>query len=112
MIVFFVYMAVMLAFSLLMIISTWIVFNKAGQPGWGAIIPIFNMILMLKVANRPIWWIILFIIPIVSIVVAIIMMVDIARNFGHGAGFAIGLIFLPFIFWPILAFGKSQYQPA
>jgi hypothetical protein len=99
-----------LAIAVLMIAALWKVFAKAGQPGWAAIVPIFNLYIMCKVAGRPGWWLILFIIPFVNFIISIIVALDIAKAFGKGAGFAIGLIFLPFIFYPILGFGDAEYQ--
>jgi hypothetical protein len=93
------------------IIVMWKVFVKAGQPGWGCIIPIYNIYLMMKIAGRPGWWVILFFIPIVNLVICIIVMIDIAKNFGKGTGFGIGLVFLNIIFFAILAFGDAEYQP-
>jgi hypothetical protein len=103
---------IMLAFALFMIVSYWKVFEKAGQPGWGVLIPIYNILLLLKIAGRPGWWILLYLIPLVNIVIGIIVCIDIAKNFGKDAGFGIGLAFLGFIFYPILAFGSAQYQGA
>ena len=88
----------------------WKTFEKAGKPGWGAIIPIYNIVLLLDIAGRPIWWFILLLIPLVNIVVGIIMSIDIARNFGKGVVFGLGLAFLGFIFYPILGFGNARYQ--
>ena len=104
-------MIIYLAFVILMIASAWKVYTKAGQPGWGVLIPIYNVYLMLKIAGKPGWWLILLFIPIVNIVVSIIVALALAANFGKGAGFGIGLIFLPFIFYPILGFGGAYYQP-
>lgn len=98
------------AFILLIVASMWKVFSKAGQPGWAAIIPIYNIYVMCKVAGRPGWWLLLMLIPLVNFIIAIILNVDIAKRFGKGVGFAIGMLFLPFIFWPILGFGSAQYQ--
>jgi hypothetical protein len=67
---------------------------------------------MLKVAGKPGWWLLLLFIPFVNLVIAILAIVALAQNFGKGAGFAVGMIFLPIIFWPILAFGSAQYLPA
>ncbi len=106
-----VFVIVVLIFSIVVIAGMWKTFEKAGQPGWGVIIPIYNWILMLEIAGRPIWWFFLLLIPFVGIIIAIIVTVDIATNFGKGVGFAIGLIFLPWIFFPILGFGDAQYQP-
>ncbi len=101
---------VWLAIVILAIAGLWKTFVKSGKPGWGAIIPIYNIILMLEIAGRPLWWIILLLIPIVNFVVAIIVSIDIARNFGKGAGFGLGLAILGFIFYPILGFGDAQFQ--
>jgi len=89
--------------------AMWKVFTKAGQPGWAAIVPIYNGIVMLQIAGKPIWWILLYFIPIVNIVVSIMVLHSISKNFGHGVGFTLGLLFLGFIFIPILAWGESQY---
>ena len=96
--------------GVLMIVSMWKVFSKAGQPGWAAIIPIYNIYIMCKIAGRPGWWVLLMLIPLVNFIIAIILLIDIAKSFGKGVGFALGLIFLGLIFWPILAFGSAQYQ--
>jgi len=101
---------VYLAFIIFMIASVWKVFSKAGQPGWGCIIPIYNAILFLKIAGKPLWWFILFFIPLVNIIVGIIALVAVAEKFGKGAGFAVGMLLLPFIFYPILGFGSAQYE--
>lgn len=99
------------AFALLMIISAWKIFTKAGKPGWAAIVPIYNMIVMLEIACKPIWWFILLLIPLVNIIVIIIVLIELAKRFGKGVGFAIGMLILPFIFYPMLAFGDSKYTP-
>ena len=100
---------VMLACFAIMIIAAWRVFTKAGQPGWAAIVPIYNAIVVLQIVGRPLWFIVLFFIPLVSIVAAIIVCVDFAKSFGKGTGFAMGLLFLSPIFLLILAFGDARY---
>ena len=96
---------------LLIIISLWKIFVKAGKPGWAAIVPIYNLIVMLEIAGKPLWWFILLLIPFVNIIVLIMVLISFARNFGKGVGFAIGMLILPFIFYPMLAFGDARYQP-
>ena len=105
------FFVIWLAIMLAVIAGCWKMLAKAGQPGWGILIPIFNIYLMIKVAGRPGWWLLLMLIPIVNFVVSIIIAIDIAQNFGKGIGFALGLIFLGFIFYPILGFGEAQYRP-
>ena len=98
-----------LAITIFLIAALWKVFTKAGEPGWAAIIPIYNAIVLLKISGKPIWWIILLLIPFVNFVFIILVMIALAEHFGKGAGFGIGLAFLGFIFFPILGFGDAQY---
>jgi ABC-type transport system involved in cytochrome c biogenesis permease component len=92
----------------LIVASMWKIFTKAGQPGWASIIPIYNWIVWCKIVGRPAWWVLLLLIcfPIFYIILSI----DLAKSFGKGVGFALGLIFLSIIFFPILAFGSATYQ--
>ena len=101
-----------IAVSVIMIAAMWKVFTKAGKPGWAAIIPIYNIIVLLSIAGKPTWWIVLFLIPIVSFVILILTYVGLANRFGKGGGFAVGLVLLSPIFIPILGFGSAQYQGA
>jgi len=100
-----------IVFMVLVIAGTWKIFEKAGRPGWGAIIPFYNTYLMLKVAGRPGWWLILFFIPFVNIVIWLIVALGISENFGHGAGYGILLWLFSPIMALVLGFGSSQYKP-
>lgn len=102
-------MIVVLAFVFLMIVSVWKVFTKAGKPGWTSIIPIYNMVVILEIVKKPIWWILLMFIPIVNIIIGFIVLHELSKSFGKGFGFTLGLIVLPIIFYPILGFGNAQY---
>ena len=99
-----------LAFTILMIAACWKIFTKAGQPGWASIIPIYNWYILCKIVGRPSWWVILLLIPFVNFIIGIILCIDLAKSFGKGVGFGIGLILLSVIFFPILGFGSAQYQ--
>jgi uncharacterized membrane protein YhaH (DUF805 family) len=99
-----------LAVTILMIAACWKIFTKAGQPGWAAIIPIYNWYIFCKIVGRPGWWVILLLIPFVNFIVGIILCIDLAKSFGKGVGFGIGLILLGVIFFQILGFGSAQYQ--
>lgn len=104
------FLVVWLAFMLLIVASAWKVFAKANKPGWAALIPIYNVIVMLEISGKPIWWIALMFIPFFNIAVAFMIMQSLAEKFGKGTGFAVGLLILPFIFYPMLAFGDARYQ--
>ncbi|HEY4223351.1 MAG TPA: DUF5684 domain-containing protein [Myxococcota bacterium] len=82
------------------------VFMKANQPGWAAIIPLYNVIVLLKIAGKPIWWIFLLCIPFVGI---LLVNLSLAKSFGKSGGFGFGLTVLAPIFVPVLAFGDAQY---
>jgi hypothetical protein len=97
-----VFVIVYFAVILLMIASLWKVFVKAGKPGWAAIVPLYNIIVLIQIAGKPLWWIIIY--PFIVF--------PLATRFGKGAGFAVGLLILAPIFWPMLAFGDAKYQPA
>ena len=100
----------MLIFVVIMVLASWRIFQKASKPGWASIIPIYNLIVMLQIIKKPLWWIVLFFIPFVSAITGIIISYNLAKAFGKGVGFTFGLIFLPFIFYPILGFGEAKYQ--
>jgi hypothetical protein len=108
-----VYLLVMLVVLVFAIVGMWKAFTKAGKPGWAAIIPIYNIIVMLEIVGRPIWWVILYFIPLVQIVVYIMVTLDIAKAYGKSALFAIfGLILFSPIGWMMLGFGGAQYVGA
>jgi hypothetical protein len=122
-------------------ICRWIVFQKAGQAGWKSLIPIYDTFVQLRIIQRPQWWGYLIIgVSIIQVILTYIQDGDanntmslqfmssiatlvsfvfsvrithgLSQSFGHGVGFTLGLLFLPFIFYPILAFGSSTYRLA
>lgn len=98
-----------LALVILMIVSMWKIFEKAGKPGWASLIPIYNTIVLLDIVGKPWWWIFLLIIPIVNIIFGIIVIHGLSKSFGLNGWFTLGLLFLGIIFYPILAFGDYKY---
>ena len=98
-----------LALGVLAIVALWKIFVKAGEPGWAAIIPFYNLYVLFKITWGNGWKFLFLLIPIANIVFAIITMVKLAKAFGKSGGFAVGLIFLSVIFYCILAFDQSQY---
>ena len=100
---------VYLALAVLGIVAMWKIFEKAGEPGWAAIIPFYNLYVLFKITWGNGWKFLFLLIPIANFVFAIITMVKLAKAFGKSGGFAVGLIFLSIIFYCILAFGDAQY---
>ena len=98
-----------LAITIAVIAGLWRVFTKAGEQGWKVLIPIYNAYIILQIVGRPGWWLVLYLIPLVNVIVVIVVNNDLSKSFGKGTGFTIGLLFLPFIFAPILGFGDAQY---
>jgi len=103
------YLVFVLAIAVVMLISMWKIFSKANQPGWAILIPIFNMITLLKVVRKPVWWILLMLIPFVNFIIIILIYLELAKVFGKDTGYGLGIVFLPIIFLPMLAFGDSKY---
>jgi hypothetical protein len=104
------YLIFVLAIAVVMLISMWKIFSKAGQPGWAILVPIYNMITLLKVVRKPVWWILLMLIPFVNFIIIILVYLELAKVFGKDTGYGLGIVFLPIIFLPMLAFSNSEYQ--
>lgn len=100
---------IFLILGIIQIVGQWKAFQKAGQPGWAVLVPIYNIIVLFRVAKSPGWWFLMFFVPIANIIFAVKLTHNVSKNFGKDGGFTAGLIFLPWIFWPILGFGSAQY---
>ncbi len=100
---------VALAFAIPTIVGLWKVLEKAGKPGWGAIVPYYNYWLIIEVVGRPGWWLALLFVPYANVVILVILMIDLAKSFGKSSGFGIGMAFLGFVFLPMLGFGDATY---
>jgi hypothetical protein len=98
-----------LLIGVVMIAALWKVFTKAGQPGWASIIPIYNLIILLNIVGKPLWWIILLMIPLVNIYAIFVIAIGLAKSFEKSTGFGIGLVLLSIVFYPILGFGSARY---
>jgi Family of unknown function (DUF5684) len=104
-----VFIFIWLAFVVFIIAAMWKVYEKAGQPGWAAIIPIYNIYILTKIGGKPGWWVLMLIIPFVNIIFLVWIYNMVSKSFGKDEGFTVGLIILGFIFWPILGFGSAKY---
>ncbi len=105
---------ILLIYFILVVLSLagmWKMFEKAGEDGWKAIVPIYNLFIILKIIRKPWWWIILMIIPYIGFIWTVWSTNLLSKSFGKGAVTTVGLIFLPFIFYPLLGFGDAKYTP-
>jgi hypothetical protein len=99
-----------IGFIVLILASMWKIFAKMTQPGWYGIIPIFNYCVIAKQSGKDWWWGLLPLVPCIGVIFLIILLNELSKLFGKGVGYTLGLIILPFIFLPILAFGSAEYQ--
>jgi hypothetical protein len=99
-----------LLLAVVILAAMWRIFRKAGQPGWATLIPIYNTLVFLRVVGRPWWWLLLMLIPLVNWVIVVLLAQELAKSFGKGLGYTLGVLFLPFIFCPLLGFGRACYM--
>ena len=98
-----------LVFLLLLAVAAWKVFTKAGKPGWAAIVPIYNYIVLCEIIGKPTWWFLLMICPCVNFIFLIWALNLLSKSFGKSEGFTVGLVLLHPIFLLILGFGDAVY---
>ncbi|MBC8202024.1 MAG: signal peptidase I [Planctomycetes bacterium] len=103
-------LAIGIALEVLMMVGLWKAASKAGIFGLWAIIPIVQLFTLARIAGKPTWWGLLCLVPFVNLVILIIFYIEISKNFGRSVGTTLGLVFLPFIFWPILGIGSAEYK--
>ncbi len=96
--------------GIIQLTAIWKTLVKAGKPGWAIFIPFYNLYVMLQVAGRPAWWLILCLIPLVNVIVICVMYNDIAKRFGGGIGLTLLLLFIPVIGWSVTGFGGATYR--
>ena len=101
---------VLIPFLFLPIISLWKIFEKAGEPGWAAIIPVYHLIIIMKIADKPWWWGLIACIPYVGLIFSIWGTNLMVKQFGKREEFTVGIVLLPFIFLPILGFGDARFS--
>jgi hypothetical protein len=101
---------VTLALTIVVFAGLWKTFEKAGEPGWAAIIPIYNLYVLVKISGNAWWWLILLFIPVVNFFATAKVSINVAGKFDRGVLFGLGLMFLSFIFYPVLGFGGYQYR--
>ena len=110
------YSLIILAFYVLIIVAQWKIFTKAGQEGWKALIPIYNVVVLYKIIGLSPWLLLLYLLSVVpvvgwiiSIALSIVSTVKLAKAFKQSTAFIFGLLFLSPIFQMILGFGKAEY---
>ena len=96
--------------TIVLIVANWKIFTKAGKPGWAILIPIYNIIVMMQIIKKPLWWVIILFVPIVDIVFVILIVYNLVIKFGQPGWHVILALFLGIIYYPYLAFSKAEYQ--
>lgn len=100
----------LLAICILVIAGLWIVFQKGGQAGWKCLVPFYNMYVLMEISGKPGWWMFLLFVPLVGVAFLLFAMLSLAKKFRRSELFGVGLLLLPMIFFPLLAFGGSEYE--
>jgi len=98
-----------IALVLLVIAGAWRMFDKAGKPGWTAIVPVYNLMMWAEIAGRPAWHGLLALIPAFGVVFVFMIAIDVAKSFGRSGASGAGIVLLGFVFLPWLGFGRSTY---
>ena len=88
----------------------WKIFEKANRPGWAVLVPFYNALLVLRMIDRPHWWLILLFVPGVNLVIAVLVLLELAERFGKGMAYGAGLALLPFVFLPMLGYGEARFH--
>ncbi|SDF01549.1 DUF5684 domain-containing protein [Halorientalis regularis] len=99
-----------LAVTIVIFAGFWKTFEKAGEPGWAGIIPIYNLYVLNRISGNAWWWFLLFFVPVINFFALGKISINVAEKFNRGVLFGLGLMFLSFIFYPVLGFGGYQYQ--
>ena len=103
-------LVVQLSLIVIQLAGMWMVFKKASHAGWKALIPIYNLYVMLQIGESAWWWLVLIFVPILNIYALYKIHAGVARFFGKGIGFGLGLTFLGILFFPLLGFGGYQHH--
>ena len=96
--------------TVILIVANWKIFTKAGKPGWAILIPVYNIIVMMQIIKKPLWWVIMLFIPIVNVVFCILIIYNMVLIFGQPGWHIVLALFLGIIYYPYLAFSKAEYQ--
>ena len=95
----------------------WGLVKKAGKPAWASVVPFYSFYVLMEVIGWPGVWTLALLagfIPLIGwlglLILHIFVAIDVAKSFGAGEGFTVGLILLPFVFYPILGWGGYQYR--
>ncbi|MBF9018015.1 MULTISPECIES: DUF5684 domain-containing protein [unclassified Oceanispirochaeta] len=96
--------------TIILVVANWKIFTKAGKPGWAILVPIYNIIVMVQIIQRPMWWVIMLFIPLVNVVFAIMIIYNLCLKFGQPGWHVVPALLLSFIYYPYLAFSNASYQ--
>ena len=106
----YVFIAFYVVIIVLIIAAQWRIYEKAGKPGWACLIPFYNHWVLVEIIHKPTSWFWYMLIPFVNIYFGIAAVHALSKAFGKDVGFTLLMIFVPFVAYPMLAFGDAQYQ--
>lgn len=106
-----IFLVIELAIIAIAFLGFWKVFEKMGRKGWEGIVPFYNFYILLQIFNKPIWWLVLLLIPFVNLVIMVILCIEIAKSFGKTPAYGVGLALLAPVFFPLLGFGRDTFTP-
>ena len=104
------WLVIVVVLLVLYTVACWRVYEKARKPGWAAIIPIYNIYVLLKIIGRPTWWLLLYLVPFVNAIVHIIVSIDLATAFRKSAVFGVLWLWLFPVGYLVLGFGDAKYK--
>jgi len=96
--------------AVVLVIANWKIFTKAGKPGWAILVPVYNIVVMIQIIDKPMWWIVMLFIPIANIVFMIKILYNLVLKFGQPGWHVVLALFVGVIYYPYLAFSKASYQ--
>jgi hypothetical protein len=104
------FLQIFLLFVIIAMEAQWKIYKKAGKEGWATLVPIYNIVVLLEIVGKPVWWIILLMIPGINLIFSIWIINLLAKKFGKEESYTIGLLILPFIFYPLLGLSKLEFR--
>lgn len=99
-----------LVLVVLQVVGLWLVFEKAGRSGWQALVPLYNLFVLVDILDRSDWWVLWLLIPVVGFVFWFLLCDDLANAFGYGTAMTLALFLVPVLALPWLGLGSHKFS--